>query len=90
VQINQIFGFIRLLILTSRLAQHAQQRLETSSTKFEDVNLGDNRPSQLVRRYGNLYSEGRLEALDALDAVGELADLNDLKLKLLFSIVAVS
>ena len=64
-------------------------QLERGTTKFEDINLGDNRPTQLVRRFGNLYSESRLDALDALDAVPQLSQLDDLKGKLLFSVVVV-
>lgn len=48
------------------------------------------RPTQLIRRYGNLYSEGRLDALDALDDVPEMSNFDDLKGKLLLTILVVS
>ena len=60
------------------------------STKFENLSLGDTRPTQLIRRYGNLYSEARLDAFDALDSLPEISDFDDLKGKLLFSVVVVS
>ncbi len=44
----------------------------------------------LVRRYGELYSQLRLETLDALDAMPELINSDELKNKLLFSVVVVS
>lgn len=52
--------------------------------------MGDNRPTALVRRYGNLYSEIRLDTFDALDDLPEIAACDDLKGKLLFSVVVVS
>jgi len=57
---------------------------------FEDISLGENRPTQLVRRYGNLYAEARLDALDALDELVEVAQFKNLKGKLLLSVVVVS
>ena len=70
------------------MSEHAQRHMLVSS-KFEDLTLGDTRPTQLIRRYGNLYSEARLDAFDALDDLPEISDLDDLKGKLLFSIVVV-
>ena len=64
--------------------------MEKTSTKFEDLSLGDQRPTQLIRRYGNLYAEGRLDALDALDDVTEMTEFTDLKGKLLLTILVVS
>jgi len=72
------------------LSEQARRQLEKTSTKFEDLNLGERRPTQLIRRYGNLYSEGRLDALDALDDVAEMMQFNDLKGKLLLTILVVS
>lgn len=54
------------------------------------MSLGDRRPTQLIRRYGNLYTEGRLDALDALDDVTEMTEFSDLKGKLLLTILVVS
>lgn len=61
------------------------------SSKFENISLeGGARATQLVRRYGNLYSEARLDALDSLDALDEVSQFDDLKIKILFSVVVVS
>ena len=60
------------------------------SSKFEDLSLGEKRPTQLIRHYGNLYSEARLDAYDALDDLPEIKDFDDLKGKLLFSVIVVS
>jgi len=73
-----------------RLSEQARRQLEKTSTKFEDLSLGDRRPTQLIRRYGNLYTEGRLDALDALDDVTEMTEFADLKGKLLLTILVVS
>ena len=77
------------LAIVFRLSEHALKHLEAGA-KFENLNLGDNRPTQLVRRYSNLYSETRVEAFDALDDLPEMAEFDDLKGKLLFSVVVVS
>ena len=79
-----------LVCFLCRLSEQARRQLEKTSTKFEDLNLGDRRPTQLIRRYGNLYAEGRLDALDALDDVTEMAEFSDLKGKLLLTILVVS
>ena len=73
-----------------RLSEQAQRQLERGASKFEDISLGENRPTQLVKRYGNLYSEARLDAMDALDELPDMADADDLKVKLLLSIVVAS
>lgn len=78
------------LCVGGRLSEQARRQLEKSSTKFEDLNLGDKRPTQLIRRYGNLYTESRLEALDALDDIAEMSEFADLKGKLLLTILVVS
>jgi len=45
--------------------------------------------SRLVAKYGELYSQARLDTLDALDELKELSDADELKNKLLFSVVVV-
>ena len=50
----------------------------------------DKRPAALVRKYGELYAQTRLETLDSLDKLGELDNHDDLKSKLLFSVIVVS
>ena len=67
-----------------------RNQFDHGSSKFEDLSLGDNRPSQLISRYGNLFSQARVDAVDALDELEELSDFDDLKGKLLFSVVVVS
>ncbi|CAL4095209.1 unnamed protein product, partial [Meganyctiphanes norvegica] len=41
-------------------------------------------PSALVRRFGNLYAQARVDTLDALDNVPDLQNAEELKSKLLF------
>ena len=50
----------------------------------------DERPAHLVRKYGELYSQLRLETLDSLDKLPPLVSSDELKIKLLFSVVVVS
>ncbi|KAK9501800.1 hypothetical protein O3M35_012467 [Rhynocoris fuscipes] len=45
---------------------------------------------RLVRCYGNLYSQGRVEALNALDGLLPLKDDSELKSKILFSVVVLA
>jgi hypothetical protein len=72
-----------------RFSENAARQFERQAVDFEDLSLGENRPSRLVQRYGSLYSQSRIDALDALDDLPELADCDDLKVKLLFSILVV-
>ena len=44
----------------------------------------------LVRKYGELYAQTRLDTLESLDKLAELDNLDDLKSKLLFSVIVVS
>ena len=45
------------------------------SEKFEDILLGSNRPTLVIQRYNELFSQGRMEALDAMEGVmQELAE----------------
>ena len=81
---------IVVVFFPRRLSEQARRQLEKTNTKFEDLSLGDRRPTQLIRRYGNLYTEGRLDALDALDDVTEMTEFTDLKGKLLLTILVVS
>ena len=52
-----------------RISEQAQRQLE-NSTIFEDLSLGANRPTQLIRRYQELYSQGRVEVIDVLEELG--------------------
>lgn len=75
--------------MKSRLSAQVSKQAEISS-RFENINLGENRPSELIRRYGNLYHQNRLDAFDALDNLPEIADYDDLKGKLLFSVIVLA
>ena len=70
------------------MLQHAKQ--EQQQRNKNGYVPGDNRPAALVRKYGELYSQVRLETLDALDKLPELINSDELKNKLLFSVVVVS
>lgn len=76
--------------LRDRLSDQAQKHFMKGSTKFENLSLGENRPSQLVQRFRDLYSEGRLDAYDALDEIPEISEFDELKGKLLFSVVVLA
>ncbi|XP_076821020.1 uncharacterized protein LOC143466252 [Clavelina lepadiformis] len=74
--------------LVERLSRQAQRSFDGGSGKFEDLSSGQARPSELARAFRNLYSDGRLQALDALDEVCRTDD--DIKSKLLFSVMVLS
>ena len=86
------FFLFRLQEALQRNAELASSSLNAVSTVsvIYDVHNGDRRPANLVRSFGDLYSQARLETLDALDAIDELIDADELKNKLLFSVVVVS
>ena len=50
----------------------------------------EKRVGLLVRKYGELYAQTRLETMEGLDSLPELNGLDDLKSKLLFSVIVVS
>ncbi|KAJ8317486.1 hypothetical protein KUTeg_005390 [Tegillarca granosa] len=80
----------REMQLIERLAENAQRQFSNNNSHFEDLNLGENRPTELIRYYGNLYSEGRMEALDSLDNMPMMGELSVLKEKILFSAIVLS
>ena len=51
-----------------RLSEQAQRQL-LDSEKFEDILLGSSRPTIVIQRYEELYSQARLEALDAVEGL---------------------
>ena len=53
-------------------------------------NEWDEETRLLVRKYGELYAQTRLETLESLDKLTELNNHDDLKSKLLFSVIVVS
>lgn len=78
--------------ISCRLQDQAQRQLKKGG-KFEDLSAGDCRPSALVERYDNLYTQTRLDAMDELDEIeslDKLDDNGDIKNKILFSVVVVS
>lgn len=50
----------------------------------------EKRPMTLIRKYGNLYAQARVDTLDSLDGLPDLKGADELKSKLLFSVVVVS
>ncbi|KAH7983875.1 hypothetical protein HPB52_014987 [Rhipicephalus sanguineus] len=74
--------------LQDRLAIQAQ-RMVARGGRFESSAQGEQRPSALVRRYGSLYAQARVDTLDALDSIPQLRDADELKSKLLFSVVVL-
>ena len=75
-----------------RLQVQAQRQLKKGG-KFEDLSAGECRPSALVERYENLYTQTRLDAMDELDeleSLDKVDDSGDIKKKILFSVLVVS
>ncbi|KAK2572704.1 Mitochondria-eating protein [Acropora cervicornis] len=78
--------------LTDRLQDQAQRQLKKGG-KFEDLSAGECRPSALIERYDNLFSQTRLDAMDKLDEVESLNQMDDsgnIKNKILFSVLVVA
>ena len=49
-----------------RLSEQAQRHLQDSE-RFEDILLGASRPTMVVQRYDELFSQARVDALDAIE-----------------------
>jgi hypothetical protein len=72
--------------------------LEKTKAKLESLNKATKQAqaskelsgSRLVRCYGNLYSQARVEALEKLDTLPQLTDATELKSKILFSVVVLA
>ncbi|XP_060880536.1 uncharacterized protein LOC132952291 [Metopolophium dirhodum] len=72
--------------------------LERTKAKLESLNKATKQAQsskelsgpRLVRCYGNLYSQARVEALEKLDVLPQLADATELKSKILFSVVVLA
>lgn len=89
---NSLSYNVNLSYTCCRLQEQAQRQLKKGG-KFEDLSAGECRPSALVERYDNLYTQTRLDAMDELDEVeslDKLDDNGDIKNKILFSVVVVS
>ncbi|KAL5020864.1 hypothetical protein ScPMuIL_000019 [Solemya velum] len=76
--------------LINRFSERAQKEFKAKNNNFEDLSLGENRPTELIKRFSSLYSESRVDALDALDEIQQLEEMGVLKGKILFSIVVLS
>lgn len=48
-----------------RLSEQAQRHLQ-GSERFEDILMGANRPSLVVQRFQEIYSQERIEAYDSI------------------------
>ena len=68
--------------LKEQLSSERKKKTSTLST-------ADKRPAALVRKYGELYAQTRIETLESLDKLTELEGHDDLKSKLLFSVIVV-
>jgi len=62
----------------------------SSTSGVFNSSMMDQRPANLVRRYGELYSQARLETLDSLDKLPQLVNAEELKNKLLFSVMVLA
>ena len=78
------------MLLSSELKK-AQVSLTTLQGETDRARVGQERMvASLVRKYGELYAQTRLETMEGLDSLVELDGLDDLKSKLLFSVIVVS
>ena len=75
---------------TSAANSNTSKSVNSSSNNAVGYTSLDQRPAALVRRYGELYSQTRLETLDSLDRLPQLVNAEELKNKLLFSVMVVS
>merc|ERR1712151_557363 len=61
--------------------------------KFENISQGGARPNQIIEQYGQLYSQGRLFAMDDLDQIAGLSKYGkhtEMKQKILYGIMVAS
>ncbi|XP_074599528.1 uncharacterized protein LOC141853908 [Brevipalpus obovatus] len=75
--------------MRDRLAEQAH-KLINRGIKLENSGTNDKRPTALIRKYGNLYAQARVDTLDSLNSLSQLKDADELKSKLLFSLVVLS
>lgn len=91
-RLRVVDGNINVNYLHRRLQDQAQRQLRKGG-KFEDLSAGECRPSALIERYDNLFTQTRLDAMDKLDEVeslNQMDDSGDIKNKILFSVLVVS
>ena len=77
-------------LFARRLANQGHKMTERPPAAKLDANNESEQRAAMIRCYGNLYAQSRLETLDWLDKLGELGDAEELKSKLLFSVIVVS
>ena len=58
--------YIHFVVTLCRLSEQAQRHLQDSE-RFEDILLGASRPTMVVQRYDELFSQARVDALDAIE-----------------------
>jgi hypothetical protein len=75
---------------TAALEKALKESNQHNNSNNNALNVEGTIAAKLVRRYGELYSQLRLDTLDALDALPELINSDELKNKLLFSVVVVT
>ena len=76
--------------LVAEKKKKKRSEVEVEPGKSGTLSSYDKRPAALVRKYGELYAQTRLETLESLDKLKELNNHDDLKSKLLFSVIVVS
>jgi len=79
-------GDLKEQLATEKKKKKSAENLAKNGT----LSAFDKRPAALVRKYGELYAQTRLETLDSLDKLVELDNHEDLKSKLLFSVIVLS
>lgn len=78
--------------LGDRVTQDIQNQVQLSG-RFEDLSKGGTRPTQIIERYGLLYTQGRIDAMDDLDQIAGLSKYGkhqEMKQKILYGIMVAS
>ncbi len=76
--------------LASLQADLEREKRRTVVVANSTLSVGERSAAALVRKYGELYAQTRVDTLESLDQLAELEQLEDLKSKLLFSVIVVS
>ncbi|KAK2709272.1 uncharacterized protein LOC136027141 [Artemia franciscana] len=77
--------------LRDRLAAQAKSMSDRNTTpRYDMISDGERMSSALIRRYGNLYAQARVDTMDALDRLDYLTNNEELKTKLLFSVIVLA
>jgi len=70
-------------------AQAISMSDRNTTPSYDMISDGERMSSALIRRYGNLYAQARVDTMDALDRLDYLTNNEELKTKLLFSVIVV-